>query len=507
MPNFLDLAEMYNAVKFHKEQIKQATQLHREQLNASLLMHNHELGAATKMHRQEVKVNCALHDREKEMALGMHNVELQVELLHSSCENIRDTAEQFIEKVSTFLLVETLLLGSLFVVLIEAELPGATQQEMPWLVVVYSASSGLAFMLLSVALWLTFAVQERILKFRRHALGGAFRAFKIHREHWTQSMEKLRDFYFRLESERESVTKTFDDDMQGITGLVARAGFTFCVGVLGLGVSVVCVVTAKLVVGFEGDDGERDPAYAAAYLFVAICGLTVFAVAFLMMKEWNKDVLRPTVSLKGDYCVLTTVNTLFLDAGAQATDQRREGGKEYALTDSILYYISYESSEGMALLPEFTDKDSAGRIKPKPKRSVFQPTTACAKVDTWIPMIPGMYIITYIVHDDDGNEGFANRTVLVTDRGDDKDDSEVAPASPVGKFDLQREISRCDLPRSPSKGEDLEMPESGPELYGPLASHDKTARTFHMRGSRHRLSVKDLQSAFKDHDGNASQSS
>ena len=119
---------------------------------------------------------------------------------------------------------------------------------MPWLVVVYSASSGLAFMLLSVALWLTFAVQERILKFRRHALGGAFRAFKIHREHWTQSMEKLRDFYFRLESERESVTKTFDDDMQGITGLVARAGFTFCVGVLGLGVSVVCVVTAKLVV-------------------------------------------------------------------------------------------------------------------------------------------------------------------------------------------------------------------------------------------------------------------
>ena len=72
-------------------------------------------------------------------------------------------------------------------------------------------------------------------------------------------MEKLRDFYFRLESERESVTKTFDDDMQGITGLVARAGFTFCVGVLGLGVSVVCVVTAKLVVGFEGDDGEGTP--------------------------------------------------------------------------------------------------------------------------------------------------------------------------------------------------------------------------------------------------------
>ena len=506
MPNFLDLAEMYNAVKFHKEQIQQATKLHREQLNASLLMHNHELGAATKMHRQEVKVNCALHDREKEMALGMHNVELQVELLHSSCENIRDTAEQFIEKVSTFLLVETLLLGSLFVVLIEAQLPLATQQEMPWLVIVYSASSGLAFLLLSVALWLTFAVQERILKFRRHALGGAFRAFKIHREHWTQSMEKLRDFYFRLESERESVTKTFDDDMQGIAGLVARAGFTFCVGVLGLGLSVVCVVTAKLIVGFEGDDGIRDPAYAAAYLFVAICGLTVFAVGFLMMREWNKDVLRPTVSLKGDYCVLTDVKHAFLDAGAQATDQRKEGGEEYALTHKIQYYISYESSDGMALLPEFTHKDTEGRVKPKPKRTLYQPATACAKVDSWIPIIPGMYIITYIVRDDDGNEGFANRTVLVMESNYENDDSEFAPASPVGKFELRGDFSDSDLSRSPSKGEDLDVPDSGPQLYGPLASRDKTTRTFQMRGSRHRLSVTDLTKAFQENSDGDSRS-
>merc|ERR1719421_2558402 len=140
----------------------------------------------------------------------------------------------------------------------------------------------------------------------------------------------------------------------------------------------------------------------------------------------------------------------------------------------------------MALLPEFTDKDSEGIVKPRPKRSVFQPTSGCAKVDSWIPMIPGMYIITYMVRDDD-------------------DDAEVAPASPVSKFDLKGELSQG-IPRSSSKGRDLEMPDSGPELYGPLASHDKTVRTFHMRGSRHRLSVKDLQSAFKE-DGNTSQSS
>ena len=130
------------------------------------------------MHNQEVKLACKLHDREKEMALAMHNIALQVELLHASCENIRDTAEQYISKISTFLLVETLLLGSLFTVIIEAELPQNTQNEMGWLVTLYALTSGISFMTLSSAVYLTYAVQERVLKLRRHALGGAFKAFK-----------------------------------------------------------------------------------------------------------------------------------------------------------------------------------------------------------------------------------------------------------------------------------------------------------------------------------------
>ena len=123
----------------------------------------------------------------------------KVELLHASCENIRDTAEQYISKISTFLLVETLLLGSLFTVIIEAELAISTHSEMPWLVMLYSITSGVSFMTLAAAVYLTYSVQERVLQLRRHALGGAFKAFKEHREHWTQSITKLRDFYFRLE--------------------------------------------------------------------------------------------------------------------------------------------------------------------------------------------------------------------------------------------------------------------------------------------------------------------
>ncbi len=107
--------------------------------------------------------------------MALSCVLVQVELLHASCENIRDTAEQFISKISTFLLVETLLLGSLFTVIIEAELPPNTQQEMSWLVTLYALTSGISFMTLSSAVYLTYAVQERVLKLRRHALGGAFK--------------------------------------------------------------------------------------------------------------------------------------------------------------------------------------------------------------------------------------------------------------------------------------------------------------------------------------------
>lgn len=92
-----------------------------------------------------------------------------------------------------------MLLGSLFTVIIEAELPISTHSEMPWLVMLYSITSGVSFMTLAAAVYLTYSVQERVLQLRRHALGGAFKAFKEHREHWTQSITKLRDFYFRLE--------------------------------------------------------------------------------------------------------------------------------------------------------------------------------------------------------------------------------------------------------------------------------------------------------------------
>ena len=119
LPNVLDVTDVVKSVRQHQEQIEQARTLHRQELKASLAIHNHDLDYSTKLHNTEVKLQCRLHDKEKEMSLATHNIALQVELLHASCENIRDTAEQYIAKISTFLLIETLLLGSLFVVIID----------------------------------------------------------------------------------------------------------------------------------------------------------------------------------------------------------------------------------------------------------------------------------------------------------------------------------------------------------------------------------------------------
>ncbi len=59
-------------------------------------------------------------------------------------------------------------------------------------------------------------------------------AFKEHREHWTQSITKLRDFYFRLESEREHLHDAFDEDIQITKTMVHHSSVAFALGVLSL---------------------------------------------------------------------------------------------------------------------------------------------------------------------------------------------------------------------------------------------------------------------------------
>lgn len=431
LPNVLDCTDVVKSVRHHQEQLEEARRLHHEDLKASVSLHNREVDVGQKMHKQEVKLACKLHDREKEMALAMHNIALQVELLHASCENIRDTAEQYISKISTFLLVETLLLGSLFTVIIEAELPPSTQSEMEWLVLLYSLTSGVSFMTLSSAVYLTYSVQERVLKLRRHALGGAFKAFKEHREHWTQSITKLRDFYFRLESEREHLHDAFDEDIQTTKTLVNHASVAFALGVLTLACSVVTVMFAKLTLGFVHDDGETNHAWAAAYLFTGIFVLSIILLLGLVLREQQTDFLRPVILLRGDYCVVAKVDKIFTDPGATGLDLQQEYGEARVMTNHIKIKIAFYSKEAAKAGADASDPSAAPDLVVP---AYLDPKYKVAKLHNWIPDRIGMYVITYFVADERGNEGKASRTVIVTPDKEAGVNMVVPPSSPPPKL-------------------------------------------------------------------------
>ena len=488
--------------RHHQEQLEEARRLHHQDLKASVALHNHEIDVGQKMHNQEVKLACKLHDREKEMALAMHNIALQVELLHASCENIRDTAEQYISKISTFLLVETLLLGSLFTVIIEAELPQNTQNEMGWLVTLYALTSGISFMTLSSAVYLTYAVQERVLKLRRHALGGAFKAFKEHREHWTQSITKLRDFYFRLESEREHLHDAFDEDIQTTKALVHHSSLAFALGVLSLACSVVTVMFAKLTLSFVDEDGEINHAWEAAYLFMGIFVVSIILLFGLVLREQHTDFLRPMIILRGDYCLVCTKDKLFVDPGATALDLQQEGGKENVITHLIKINITFHSKETSEPLKVDNNNVASDSFS---MPAYLDPKYKVAKLLNWIPNKVGMYVITYFASDEKGNVGKASRTVIVTPAKEAGLNIVVPPSSPPPKLavlerkvsnkksmlDIDVDFSRHEL--SPSI--DFDDNDSARFAIGPMESEERTSRLFNLKQKKERFSWSNLQTS------------
>ena len=425
--------------------------------------------------------------------LGKYCCARTQELLHASCENIRDTAEQYISKISTFLLVETLLLGSLFTVIIEAELPPNTQSEMGWLVLLYSLTSGISFMTLSSAVYLTYAVQERVLKLRRHALGGAFKAFKEHREHWTQSITKLRDFYFRLESEREHLHEAFDEDILTTKTLVNHASVAFAVGILTLASSVVTVMFAKLTLSFTTEDGETDHAWEAAYLFMGIFVVSIIILFGLVLREQQSDFLRPVILLRGDYCMVWKENKYFDDPGATAIDLQSEGGKESVLTHLIKISISFHSKDSSEHLVRVEDKTSFASVKDAGDSftvpAYLDPKHKVAKLLNWSPNKVGMYVINYFVSDEKGNIGKASRTIIVTPSKDSADSMVVPPSSPPPKLAvLERKGSRkmsmlnVDVDMSAQRHNtpsiDFDNNDSGNFGVGPLESGERASKLF-----------------------------
>ena len=125
-------------------------------------------------------------------------------------------------------------------------------------------------------------------------------------------------------SEREHLHDAFDEDIQTTKALVNHASLAFALGVLTLACSVVTVMFAKLTLGFVDEDGEPYHAWAAAYVFAGIFVVSIILLLGLVLREKQMDFLRPVVLLRGDYCVLSKVNKIFVDPGATALDLKQE---------------------------------------------------------------------------------------------------------------------------------------------------------------------------------------
>ena len=230
-------------------------------------------------------------------------------------------------------------------------------------------------------------------------------------------------------SEREHLHDAFDEDIQTTKALVNHASVAFALGVLTLACSVVTVMFAKLTLGFVDEDGEPYRAWAAAYVFAGIFVVSIILLLGLVLREKQMDFLRPVVLLRGDYCVLSKVNKIFVDPGATALDLKQEGGKEQVLTHLMKIKIAYQtkgtSADHPAAQHSIQDQDNSFSMS-----AYLDPKYKAAKLLNWVPDRVGMYVITYYVSDEKRNVGKASRTVIVTADADQSSTMVVPPSSP-----------------------------------------------------------------------------
>ena len=85
---------------------------------------------------------------------------------------------------------------------------------------------------------------------------------------------------------------------------------------------------------------------------------------------------------------------------------------------------------GITKMAEASDPSASDLVVP----AYLDPKYKVAKLHNWIPDKVGMYVITYFVADEKGNEGKASRTVIVTLDKEEAVNMVVPPSSPPPKL-------------------------------------------------------------------------
>lgn len=164
LSTLIDAATPLVNLGFEYNEHLRANHLHKEAILQTLRVHEAETQASKEYHRVEVKQSNDQHARELLQAKVQHEENIDSERRSAIRENLRDEWSQITEKAETVLIVNTLILGVAFTMLIEGPLPDEMILEYPVLAQVYTSSLSLWYCaVLSIAFQDVYVVVADVL--------------------------------------------------------------------------------------------------------------------------------------------------------------------------------------------------------------------------------------------------------------------------------------------------------------------------------------------------------
>ncbi|CAE8597259.1 unnamed protein product [Polarella glacialis] len=180
MGQALDVSGMATSALSMGLEHKRSNHLHRESVAQSLRIHEAEARAAIEYHRVAMNMANEQHARETVQARLIHEENVDLEKRIAVRENLRDEWTQLTERAGTVLIVNTLVLGVAFGMLVDGPLPACITLTHPMLTVAYfcALSSSINLLLCSVrfAMLLRFRVGRIIVQEMRDAILASARS-------------------------------------------------------------------------------------------------------------------------------------------------------------------------------------------------------------------------------------------------------------------------------------------------------------------------------------------
>eukprot|EP01060_Flectonema_neradi_P010815 TRINITY_DN178_c0_g7_i1.p1 TRINITY_DN178_c0_g7~~TRINITY_DN178_c0_g7_i1.p1 ORF type:complete len:514 (+),score=65.54 TRINITY_DN178_c0_g7_i1:46-1587(+) len=203
----LALLQLIQAKYYHRESLQQEREFHKESLAEGFSIHEKEMAKASEItqrelqeanrihreamaqakdyHKKDVRLNNELLERDHELANCLHDISMWAqqyfhldnksytlklftkELQHaqnvSRKENIRDNLVQESQRAQATMIVNTLMFGCCFAVMIEGNLPDGTPETV---VICFSLALACSLGFLVISVWFAMNLQGRIAKYR-----------------------------------------------------------------------------------------------------------------------------------------------------------------------------------------------------------------------------------------------------------------------------------------------------------------------------------------------------